>query len=172
MDIEIDDRTLLFSGCLDENVTRDQLVSAVTRAVAGRHKDEIRINFSKTERANSIGIRTWIKVLLDLNPRGLYVEAPEWLLDQLSFIPSLSGEHLLVESVILPFYSSFTDNLHSKLCYIGQDIPILESYDDYAIEIEVDGNKYELDCTPDILTFISDNYDTYLQRFGDKKSAS
>lgn len=170
MEIEVVDNTIILSGLLDETVTKEALSKAFSHAQRSNTDQTIRINFKKIDRANSIGLRTWIQALLDSRPTGFYEEVPEWLLDQFVYIPNLLNENLLVESIMLPFHCIADGEQIVEKCTLGKEIPILPSYESFRMDIKRDGKIYELDFSPDVFLFITEANEAYKKTF-DKNSA-
>ena len=171
MQVSVEGNSLIFSGVMDES-SDFKSIETVIKQVMQKHS-KIIFDLSGVDRSNSTGIRGWLKVLTDTNPAGRYVKAPCWLLEQISMLPKLCPASMLVESMILPFYSEETDGHMLKYCEVGREIPISEDYDDFELAVVDDaGHKFELDATSDVFYFISLNLDAYNREFASKKRAS
>ena len=76
-------KTVVLSGVIDENADFSPLLAEV---------EPLHLDFSGIERVNSIGIRTWMRFLVDWQDKALvYEECPVVISEQLAVLPSLRG---------------------------------------------------------------------------------
>ena len=87
---------------------------------------------------------------------------PLWLVEQFN-ISDFLGKNTSVKSIEANFYCPQNDTHENIFLEIGKEIPVLESYDNFVININnKDGLKLEMDFEPtEYFYFISSRYEKF-----------
>lgn len=168
MEIEFKNKTIYFSGFLDESTNLEKLKTALNTAIKELKSGYLKVNFSAVSMANSVGILKWLKAIDNLNLQLCYSQAPKWLVSQINMIPQFMKNKAVIESFEVPFYSEENDKEISKLFVVGKDIKIQsESYSEHDFpSIEDGGFTYMIDVLPkNYFRFITENYDAFKEYF-------
>ena len=163
MKVEVLPNTLSFEGILDEQCVLDDLVGAFSKIQGTGFQEPLNLDLSQVRRANSSGIIIWLKFLQKTGTQMCYINSPVWLVNQFNMIDQFFENASKVKSVQAPYYCEDTGGSMNINLNIGEEIPIKESYEDFALENKViDGQEYEPDFEPEryfsFLTGIQENY--------------
>ena len=149
MQIRVDNSMVEFSGHLSEKSDSEAIKKAVLQALAAASNGIIRIDFSKVEKANSVGILTYLKTFTALKIKAVYERVPVWLVEQFNVIDEFLDEDAMVSSVFAQFYCTETNSTVTRELKVGTDIPILADYSLFNPCIKDDaGNELEADFDP------------------------
>lgn len=160
MEITTHNNVIFLKGTLDESVDSEEISAAVKKVVKGRPEAPVIIDLSELNRSNSAGIRKWIQFTKSCSITAQVENAPVWFGEQASMIPDITT-NLLVRSLNLPFLCEEKESSKTINCRIGVEIPVLESYEDFQMKLEVDGLTYQLDGATDIFNFIAEELVKY-----------
>jgi hypothetical protein len=157
MEAAVRESRIEFSGFLNENSNLDVIKAAIQNAavVAGKVPGgRVLLDFSKVTKANSCGILSYLRVLIELNVPVSYVNAPIWLVEQFNALDDFFVGDIIISSIYAQFYSPNTDKSFVLLQEIGKDIPILPDYSSFEIEAKSpEGHDLEPDYEPEIYYF-------------------
>ena len=149
--------TLVFEGVLDETCVLDDFLKVFEDFKSQGHNGEVKVDLSKVKRANSTGIVVWLKFLQSIKTPVCYMNCPVWLVNQFNMIDQFFHNNSKVGSIQTPFYCEETGACRVVTLNLGEEVPILESYENYTFENRtIDGKVYEPDFDPEgYLSFIS-----------------
>jgi hypothetical protein len=156
MQSELNGVTIVFSGVLDEKSSMASVRGLVEKAMANSSDGFVRLDFGNVRRANSIGILAWAKFVDSTAFRFVYVNAPNWLVEQFNLCGLLKADGK-VESFQAPFYNSDNDKHEVVTLLVGKDVPIQDDYSSFEIVLAAaDGTKLEADFEPaEYLSFLT-----------------
>jgi hypothetical protein len=153
----LDGDCLVVDGEIDERATVSELTALLEagRQVVG-HK-ELKLDLSRVDGANSLGIRSWLMAVKAVRGPFCYVHMPEWLVEQCNIISEFMAGQIRVESLYAPFYCNDTQERRLLLVVVGRDIPLLQDYGSFMYPpVRLDGKIYEPDFDPvDLFGFLS-----------------
>lgn len=161
MEARIDDACLVFTGRLDETDTRGKIIESLDSAWAKINKVQVRlaVDFTGVIFANSLGIREWCQAISEIDYPIVYVRAPMWLVEQMGIVQELITENTDVESFYAPYFSVSQNKMISKLLKVGDDVPVLDSYDGYELPPELQFADLRPDFEPEAyFFFLTDLY--------------
>lgn len=169
--------TVHFTGNLNELVAPELLVQALREVVQANLGECIRMDFSEVQRANSLGLRSWVNAINEIEFEGWYVRAPTWLVRQVNMIDNFFKKgSLLIESFYAEFCETDTGELHQVLLHVGKEVPLQEDYAEFEFEplSEVENaESWEPDFDQEeYLEFISENLEAYSDRLSRLTRAS
>ncbi|WP_186647741.1 hypothetical protein [Fluviispira vulneris] len=159
MEVVVNNTTVEFSGLLNEESSVELIKQGLEQAVKNSaSKKEVNLDFSKVKRANSCGILAWYKILDTFDCTFVYINAPRWLVEQFNISDFLSDK-TRVQSIYANFYCPSNDTHEVLLLTLGNEIPILDNYDEFNLVLKnKDGLDLEIDFEPsEYFYFISSN---------------
>lgn len=157
--------TVYLSGSLDEKSDMHKIEGMIKDLISSN--SEIKIDLGHLSRSNSVGIRGWLNLVSKLKPKGVYLNAPAWFLEQVSMIPLLCSSDLLIMSFQLPYYSEVLDQTVMRSFEFGKGFELREDYEGYESTFKDEKNtEFELDATPDVFEFILAFYEDYKKKLG------
>jgi hypothetical protein len=149
MQIRVENNLVEFSGYLSEKSDADIIRKGLMQAASFSSDGSIRIDFSKVEKANSVGILTYLKTFLSMNLAVVYERVPIWLVEQFNVIDEFLVGNAVVASLYAQFYCPETNRSQMKLLHVGKDIPIQKDYADLDLTTKDEaGNSLEPDFDP------------------------
>ncbi len=140
MKARVENDLVEFSGYLSEKTTADDIRNAIQLAVQSSRTNTVRIDFSAVEKANSVGILTYLKTFEALKVRAVYERAPVWLVEQFNCIQEFFIYNSTVSSLYARFIVPGTEKQVTRLLTVGKDIPILANYRDFIVLATIDAD--------------------------------
>jgi ABC-type transporter Mla MlaB component len=140
-----------FSGYLSEKSNSDEIRTALLRAAQASQTNTVRIDFSGVDKANSVGILTYLKVFETAKVCVVYERAPVWLVEQFNCIQEFFSGSSTVTSLYARFIVPGTEKRLTKLLTVGKEVPVLADYKDHLVNITDDtGALLEADFDPEL----------------------
>ncbi len=151
MEIRVENDLVEFVGYLSEKTSAEDIQTGLQKALQASHSGVVRIDFSKVERANSVGILKYLKVFESLHIKAVYERAPIWLVEQFNVIQEFLHGDVTVASLYARFFSLTTNKHVTQLLHVGKDVPLLSNYKDFEIELKDEsGQMLEPDFDPQL----------------------
>lgn len=123
--------TLMLVGHLGECVATDALSESL-KDLHQRCQRRVRLDFSRLERVNSIGIEKLFRSCSESHVPVLWHQVPLILADQLSHWCGYFSEYdFLIDSFEAPFFDSKQDSVEIKTLTVGRQIPLKSTYDNF-----------------------------------------
>lgn len=153
----VDDRTVKFSGFLDEYTSFLEVVQ--------KFPQEVWLDFGDVSRVNSLGVKEWIKAISTTESRLHYINCPAIIVDQFNMIPEFLGKNATIDSFEVFYACDDCGHEDSRFLKIGagEDIdPRKEDLTDIPnLSCIKCGGTMELDHDPDIyFSFVRELDDT------------
>ena len=164
MQVRVENNLVEFSGYLSEKSDAEAIKNGLMQAASSSSDGCVRIDFSKVEKANSVGILTYLKTFLSLNITVVYERVPIWLVEQFNVIDEFLTGNVVVASLYAQFYCPETNRSTSKLLHVGKEIPIQKDYGDFDPTTKDEaGNSLEPDFDPaSYFYFLSQHTDRHM----------
>lgn len=150
--VDVEDNRIRIGGSLVESFPRDMVRREVEKLIFARKY--IIFDFEKLKNVSSIGIGLLCNVM-NLRPLGRFENVPLILAEQISMLPNLVPDPILVESLILPFSVVGRSQRVLKKVIIGKDIPILDSYSDVEVTLQEGNQQLEPEFLADLFSFVA-----------------
>jgi hypothetical protein len=148
--LKVEKSTIFLSGEMNEDTDFDETLRMLkeTHQATG---ERVRIDLSNVIRGNSVGIMNWIRYLYECQVPICYVNAPVWLVEQFNTINDFFRMDVSVESFFARFYSEADDDIYMRCLTVGVDIPLLDDYSDYELNmVDESGKAMEADFSTEM----------------------
>ena len=154
MNIRVENNLIEFSGYLSEKTNPEALRTAFLTAAQSTQDNTVRVDFSKVEKANSVGILAYLKAFDSAKVRAVYERAPIWLVEQFNCIPEFFAASSTVISFYARFFSPRTRKPQNVLLTVDKDVSRLPHYKNYSFTIsDESGAALEPDFDPELYFF-------------------